>query len=383
MRILHVIADLNAGGAEMALYKLLSYLDLRDFPAQVVSLTGDEPLGDEIRALGVPVIGLGMKAGVPDPRLVTRVREQILRFRPDLVQTWMYHADFVGGIAAKLSGNPVVVWNIRHTLVRSSDVKRSTLFVARANAVLSRRIPARIICCANAALESHVALGYAREKMIVISNGFDLESFRPDPAARSEVRAMLGVDDSVPLIGMCGRFDPQKDHHNFLAAAGVLHTRLPNAQFVLWGKGMDRENPLLSAWIAEQGLDHVVHLLGFRTDSSRLHAALDVATLSAAYGEAFPNVVGEAMACAVPCVVTDVGDGAHIVGETGRSVPPGNPEALAAAWAELLSLPAAERRALGNEARNRIEDLFSLEKMGAAYAGLYRDIIGDADSPRS
>jgi glycosyltransferase involved in cell wall biosynthesis len=349
----------------------------------VVSLTGDAPLGDKIRALGVPVTGLGMKAGLPDPRLVTRVREQILRFRPDLVQTWMYHADLVGAIAAKLSGNPVVVWNIRHTLVHTSDVKRSTLFVARANAFLSRSIPACIICCADAALESHAAFGYAREKMIVIPNGFDLEAFRPDPVARGEVRAMLGVDDCIPLIGMCGRFDLQKDHHNFLAAAGVLRALLPDAQFVLWGKGVDRENPLLSTWIAEEGLAQAVHLLGFRTDSPRLNAALDVATLSAAYGEAFPNVVGEAMACAVPCVVTDVGDAATIVGETGRVVPAGNPEALAAAWADLISLPAAERGALGTEARERIERFFSLEKMGAAYAQLYRDIIGDADGADS
>jgi glycosyltransferase involved in cell wall biosynthesis len=383
MRILHLIADLSAGGAEMTLYRLLSYLDAREFPAEVVSLTGDAPLGEKIRALGVPVTGLEMKPGLPDPRLVTRVREQILRFRPDLIQTWMYHADLVGGIAAKLSGNPVVIWNIRHTLVRSSDVKRSTLFVARANAFLSRSIPARIICCADAALESHAALGYAREKMSVIPNGFDLEAFRPDPVARGEVRATLGVDDSIPLIGMCGRFDLQKDHHNFLAAAGLLRALLPDAQFVLWGKGVDLENPHLSAWIAEEGLGQAVHLLGFRTDSPRLNAALDVATLSAAYGEAFPNVVGEAMACAVPCVVTGVGDAAYIVGETGRVVPPGSPEALAAAWAELLSLPAAERKALGTAARKRVENLFSLEKMGAAYAQLYRDIIGDADGADS
>jgi glycosyltransferase involved in cell wall biosynthesis len=194
---------------------------------------------------------------------------------------------------------------------------------------------------------------------------------------------MLGVDDSIPLIGMCGRFDLQKDHHNFLAAAGLLRALLPDAQFVLWGKGVDLENPHLSAWIAEEGLGQAVHLLGFRTDSPRLNAALDVATLSAAYGEAFPNVVGEAMACAVPCVVTGVGDAAYIVGETGRAVPPGSPEALAAAWAELLSLPAAERKALGTAARKRVENLFSLEKMGAAYAQLYRDIIGDADGADS
>jgi glycosyltransferase involved in cell wall biosynthesis len=316
-----------------------------------------------------------MRAGRADPRLVTEVRKHILRFHPDLVQTWMYHADLVGGIAAKLSGGPPVVWNIRHTLRRSSEVKRRTLLVARANALLSRWIPEQIICCAEAALESHAALGYARRKMSVIPNGFDLSAFRPDPDDRAEIRAELGLDERTPVIGMCGRFDPQKDHDNFVRAAGILHRALPQAQFVLWGKGVDGENPLFTSWITAQGLEKFIHLLGFRTDSARLDAALDLATLSAAYGEAFPNVIGEAMACGVPCVVTTVGDSASIVGESGRAVPPGDPQALAKAWLDLLNLPRSERLELGQAARRRVAERYDIEKVARRYARLYQDII--------
>jgi len=380
MKVMHVITGLGTGGAQMALYRLLSRLDLQEFRSRVVSLADEEAeaIGDRIRALNVRVNTLGIRRGLPDPRLVTRLRTELLGFQPDLVQTWMYHADLVGGIAAKLAGSPPVVWNIRHSLARSSDVKRSTLLVAQANAAFSSWLPQRIVCCAAAALESHTALGYRREKMTVIPNGFDLEIFRPDKVARREVRTALGMEDDSPLIGMCARFDPQKDHHSFVRAAGALHRLFPFAHFILWGKGVDRDNPQLLDWIAAQGLGEYVHLLGLRGDTPRLNAALDIATLSAAYGEAFPNVIGEAMACGVPCVLTDVGDSAYIVGSTGRVVPPRHPEALASAWGEVLNLSREKRVELGWQARQRIADLFSLEKMASSYAELYRDLIGSA-----
>jgi glycosyltransferase involved in cell wall biosynthesis len=375
MKIAHVITDLAVGGAEMALYKLLSALDLQEFQSGVIALAGEETMGEKIRAMGVPVTALGSKRGIPDPRLLTRLRKELLRFQPDLVQTWMYHADLLGGLAAKLAGSPPVVWNIRHSLVHPRDVKRTTLLVARANSALSSWVPQRIVCCARAALESHAALGYARQKMIIIHNGFDLELFQPDQDARREVRASLGMQAETPLIGMCARFDPQKDHHSFVRAAGALHRLFPTAHYILWGKGVDRENPQLLEWIAEQDLGESVHLLGPRVDTPRLDAALDISTLSAAYGEAFPNVIGEAMACGVPCAVTDVGDSAYVVGSTGRIVPPGAPRALASAWADLLNLAPKQRFELGQRARQRVADYFGIAQMAKSYAALYRDII--------
>jgi glycosyltransferase involved in cell wall biosynthesis len=374
IRVAHVIAGLGVGGAEMSLLKLLTALDRDEFPAEVISLTGDAPLGERIRLLGIPVHALDLAPGRPDPRLVLRLAAQLRRSQPDLVQTWMYHADFIGGLAARLAGSPPVVWNVRHTFTNMDAFKPGTRLVVRLNAHLSRSLPARIVCNAEAGRASHAAIGYDAAKMVVIPNGFDLDAFRPDPQARRDVRRELGLGEGTPLVGLCARFHPDKDHHTFFRAAALLHARLPNVHFLLWGKGVDEGNPVISAWLDEGDLRGVARLLGPRDDLPRLAAALDVAALSSA-SEAFPTVVGEAMACEIPCAVTDVGDAADIVGETGRVVPPGDPAALAEAWQSLLALPAAERRALGQQARRRVLARFDLKQTAAAYARLYRDII--------
>jgi glycosyltransferase involved in cell wall biosynthesis len=374
IRVAHVIAGLGVGGAEMSLLKLLTALDRDEFPAEVISLTGDAPLGERIRLLGIPVHALDLAPGRPDPRLVLRLAAQLRRSQPDLVQTWMYHADFIGGLAARLAGSPPVVWNVRHTFTNMDAFKPGTRLVVRLNAHLSRSLPARIVCNAEAGRASHAAIGYDAAKMVVIPNGFDLDAFRPDPQARRDVRRELGLGEGTPLVGLCARFHPDKDHHTFFRAAALLHARLPDVHFLLWGKGVDEDNPAISAWLDEGDLRGVARLLGPRDDSPRLAAALDVAALSSA-SEAFPTVVGEAMACEIPCAVTDVGDAADIVGETGRVVPPGDPAALAEAWQSLLALPAAERRALGQQARQRVFARFDLKQTAAAYARLYRDII--------
>ena len=175
-------------------------------------------------------------------------------------------------------------------------------------------------------------MGYDSSRFEIIPNGFDLGQYKPDAAARAEVRKELSIEPDAPLIGMVARFDPQKDHRSFVAAAGALHARRPDVRFVLVGKDCDAQNAGLGRWIAEQpGLGNVMRLLGRRGDVARLTAAFDLATSTSAYGEAFPNVLGEAMACAVPCVATDVGESAHIIGDTGRIVERDRPEKIAAA----------------------------------------------------
>jgi glycosyltransferase involved in cell wall biosynthesis len=291
----------------------------------------------------------------------------------------MYHADFLGALAAQLAGNPPVVWNLRVTLADIHELKPATRLVVRANAWLSHSVPKRIVCCAEAARDHHAAIGYDQARMTVIPNGFDLGSFAPDLAARTRLRTSLGLPPETLLVGMAARFHPQKDHLNFIQAAALLHAEMPEVRFVLWGKDVDARNARLSGWVDEAGLHEVVHMLGLRPDAAELTAALDLATLTSAYGEAFPRVLGEAMACGVPCVSTDVGDASAILGETGRVVPARNPQALAQAWGMLLRLPPAERQALGAAGRKRVETSFRVEKMAAAYAGMYRDIIAAKD----
>ena len=374
-RILHIITGLQVGGAEMALYRLVSTLDRKLFHHTIISLTDDQPVGGLIREIGFPVISLGFHSGSFAPHIFLQVRNEIIKFKPDLVQTWMYHADLVGGIAAKLAGAYPVVWNIRHTINDKGSLKTSTYRIVKINAWLSHFIPTKIICNANTGKETHTTLGYAAHKLCVIENGFDTSRFTPDQASKENVCKEMGLPKGVCLIGMAARYNPQKDHANFIQAAALLFQKRQDVYFLLWGNHVDGTNPVLTGLIKSANLQERVLLLGLRMDTHRLFSALDIATLSSADGEAFPQVVGEAMASGIPCAVTDVGDAAFIVADTGRVVPPRDPEALAKAWDELLSLPVLERIALGKAARERIKSLFSLEKTARQYGQLYRDII--------
>ena len=372
--ITHIITGLNTGGAETMLYKLLSNIDRTKFEPMVLSLTDIGSIGKKIEKLGISVKALGMKRGVPDPRFVFRLAAILKKEKPDLVQTWMYHADLIGGLAAKLVRNIPVVWNIRHSNLDPEGNKKTTILTAKACAKLSKTIPKKIICCSEASFKVHSELGYKEEKMIVIPNGFDLDAFKPDAEARYSVRRALRIPEDAVIIGMVARFDPQKDHKNLINAAGVLCRSNKNIHFILCGNGITNNNKQLANWIQEHNLQVNFHLLGRRADVARITAAFDIAS-SSSYGEGFPNVVGEAMSCEVPCVVTNVGDSAYIVGNTGIVVPPKNPLAMAKAWEKLIKLPAEERKILSKLARKRIEDNFEINSVVNRYMELYNQLL--------
>jgi glycosyltransferase involved in cell wall biosynthesis len=292
----------------------------------------------------------------------------------------MYHANLVGALAARLAGNVPVVWGIHHSVLDPRVDKRRTMFVNRACALLSGKFPARIVFCSQAAVRIHKELGYHTKRLEVIPNGFDLEQVKPDPAARASVREELGVPAEALLIGMAARFHPYKDHRNFLRAAGQLRRKMPEVQFLLCGMNVDWQNAQLAAWIQEEGLRGCVHLLGARRDVSRLFAAMDIATTSSV-SEAFPIAIGEAMACGTPCVVTDVGDSALIVGDTGHVVPPGDPQALAQAWGRLIEAGPEMRCRLGMAARRRIQQHFALPSIVERYQAVYSELASAAPPP--
>lgn len=373
MKVLHLITGLAAGGAEMMLYKLLTHMDDKAFHNEVISLTDCGPISRNIEALGISVSALGMPRGIPSPQAVFALKRRIRQVRPDVIQTWMYHADLLGGIAARLAGVPVI-WNIRNAALERYAVKRSTLWTAKLCARLSRRLPARIVCCSESASRGHIAYGYTAEKIVVIPNGFVLGDYKPDAAARADVRRELGIPDEAPLIGLVARFDPAKDHANFIRATGLIQRSHPQAHYLLCGKEVTMENDVLTAQMTETGIRGNCHLLGLRRDVPRLTAALDIAVSSSA-SEAFPNVVGEAMACGVPCVVTDVGDSALLVGDTGRIVPPRDSRAMANAWRELLDMGDEGRQHLGTLARQRVETHFDIKEIALSYQRLYQEIM--------
>jgi glycosyltransferase involved in cell wall biosynthesis len=379
-RVLHLITGLGTGGAEMMLYKLLSRMDGAEFESEVVSLTDVGLVGERIRQLGVPVTPLGMRRGVPNPQYLPRLVHLLRASRPDLLQTWMYHANLAGGLAAKLAGGVPVVWNIQHGDVDARAMKALTLWTIRSCAPLSARLARRIVCCGELSRRVHAAMGYDERRMTVIPNGSDLSTFRPDDEARPSVRRELDVPPDAPLVGLIARFHPKKDHYNFIRAAAELHRARPDAYFVLCGDGVDADNRELAAWVAEAGISHRCRLLGTREDMPRLTAALDIATSASSYGEGFPNVLGEAMACEVPCVATDVGDSARMVGPVGRVVSPRTPTALAGAWRELLALSYGERRRIGRALRRRAAE-FGLPTVVSRYEKLYTDVLAERRLP--
>lgn len=375
MKILHVITGLATGGAETMLYKLVSNMERSRFDSVVVSLMDQGVLGADIVDAGVPLYCLGMRRGVPSPTALWRLRRVMREVRPDLVQGWMYHGNIGASVGAWGARARVpVLWNIRHSLYDLRKEKRLTALVIRAGAWLSYK-PVRILYNAHVSAAQHESLGYKPEKTQVIPNGFDCEQFLPSQEAREMLRAELNVPRDALLIGLIARYHPMKDHANFLRAAALVGRERDEVHFVLAGRGIDPGNAELTALIEDLDLAGHVHLLGERRETPVIFAALDIASTSSAWGEAFPLVIGEAMACGVPCVTTDVGDAAEVVGETGLVVRPQDPDALATAWRELAALDGDARTALGATARHRIVSQYSLGDMVRRYEELYTDLL--------
>jgi glycosyltransferase involved in cell wall biosynthesis len=370
LRLLHVITDLDTGGAEVMLARLLEKTDRDAFTHGVLSLTTVGPVGDAIRALGVPVAAVGLTR-LPRPAALAALIARVRTTRPHVIQTWLPHANLLGGLAGRLVRSTGVIWSIHQG---NPDPSRHPLseYAARATARLSAWVPDRIVCCAEVSRRVHIARGYRESKIVLIPNGFDLDVFRPDSAARHGVRAELGIAGDALLVGHMTRFHPHKDIVTFLRAAA----RVPGVQVMICGEGMHADNPALAALIQETALAGRVHLLGRRVDVPRIYAALDV-YCSSSYTEAFPLVVGEAMASGVPCVVTDAGDSALMVGDTGRVVPPRDPLALAAALDALLALGVDERARLGRAARAHIARHYALGEVTQRYQRLYCEVAAE------
>lgn len=333
LNVLHVITGLGDGGAEAVLYRLVTH-DSED-NHHVISLSGEGKYGDLLRQHGVNVVALCMPRGRLTLSGCLRLWRYMRNCHPDLVQTWMYHSDLLGGIFARLTGLPVV-WGIHNTLLVPGRSSRSTIFVAQLCSGIFRRIPQKIIACAQSAAEVHNKLGYDGQRMVVIPNGYELFQFMPKAELRYKLRTEWGISNDVPIVGMVARFDPYKDHANLFAALGILKRKIGNFKLVLVGVGIDCKNSELKKYISLAGLGEDTYLLGQRNDIPAVMNAIDVHVLSST-AEAFPNVLAEAMACGTPCVSTDVGDAKLIIGDTGIIVEAQNAPALSDAIGELLS----------------------------------------------
>lgn len=373
-RIVHLITGLGTGGAEMMLLKLLSRMCHKQFESTVISLSDRGTLGERFEALGISVHTIGMKPSKASLTCVWGLLKAVRKLKPDMIQGWMYHGNVAALLSAACSPDrPPVIWNIRQSPYSLDYEKKSTAAIIRAGCYLSK-FPQRIIYNSKTSAEEHESMGYQANKRVLIPNGFETDIFKPSMEARVAVRRELNIPNDCLVIGLIGRYHPIKGHTNFIEAAAIQIRRRPSTHFIMAGAQINENNKTLQQHISDLNLLSRVHLLDERSDIPRITAALDISS-SSSYAEGFPNVMGEAMACGVPCVVTNVGDSAWIVGDTGKVVPPHDAQALAKAWMELGDMCAEKRTILGHRARQRILDNFSLDAIVRSYEQLYLYVL--------
>lgn len=369
--IIHIVTGLSRGGAENALYRLLSQ-EADPADVQVVSLTDEGLIGSRLRAMGISVTCLCLNSRLPSPIKFLRLVRQLRQWRPQLVQTWMYHADLVGGLAGWIAGIPVC-WGVRNSNLSAENIKITTRLVAHMCALVSRWVPSRIISCSQRAVEVHRTFGYAAP-FAVVANGLDVSAWRPRPELRDSVRKRLGIPEGAFIFAHAGRADPQKDHHGLAQAFNAVRAECPNVWLLLCGDGLSRDKPYFEALPFTPEARRQVLACGARDDLPDLWQGADTFVLSS-LGEAFPNVVAEAMSCGLPCIVTDVGDAAEIVGETGIVVPARDACRLAQAMLNMRHMPTLDRLRLGCAARERIQIRFTLEKMATGFRQVWNEVL--------
>lgn len=367
LRAMHVITALNVGGAERMLKKVATGLDPADI--DIVSMVEPGVTGQRLRSLGYDVETLGMARGVPSLAALKKLRRLIVERRPDAVYGWMHHAYLASTLARfGLKDAPPLLWNVRHSLTDISHEPFQTRAILQVCARLST-IPAAIVYNSHVARKQYAALGFSDARALVIPNGFDIQKFRPDPAARLRLASVFGISGDDPVIAMVARLHPMKSQETLITAFRTALDCGVRARLLLVGEGMDAPPPSIRELIATLP-EGSVTLASHRTDPESWLPGVDIFALSSRWGEAFPNVLGEAMAGGVPCVATDVGDSAIIIGDTGAIAPPGDASAFAESLLRLLRLSPERRRELGAAARNRIAERYALDAIRARYAGL-------------
>ena len=375
MKIVYLTTGLNMGGAEVMLYNLLSHIDRDRFEPTVISLMDKGVFGEQIEQLGIPVHSAGMLVGKPSVSSIKKVVDLIKQAQPDLIQGWMYHGNLAAQFFNFVSGKKTpVLWSIHHSLHDLPSEKPLTQGIIRFGSWSSKYV-SKVAYVSEKSKGQHQKLGYSEKNGCIIPNGFDISKFQPSQEIRQKFRQELGISDDTFLIGSLARYHPMKDHANLLRAAKILLEQSPQTKFVLVGTNVDRENSALTDLIEELGIGESIYLLGQRRDVPQITPALDLLTSSSAFGEAFPLVIGEAMACGVPCVVTDIGDSGWIVGDTGRAVPPKNPKALAQAWQEAIDLDPVAKAEKSSAARKRIIENFALDSIVSKYENIYQSVV--------
>lgn len=367
MRVLHIITGLNKGGAETLLCNLCQFD--KEHAHTIISLSNVKDSQSLSSMHNFSLYSLNFPTGKVRVLGLLKLYKLIKKINPDAIQTWLIHADLIGGIAARFAGIKNIFWGVHHTILLPGKVKFSTIFILKCNAFLSNFVPKKIIYCAEKSRLIQESIGFNKSKGLVIQNGYNIKNFSQNDILRKDFRNEQGCSDNNFLIGHVGSYHPLKDQSSLIDALAFLNKKGFEYSAVLVGKNLDNNNHDLVSKIRENGLTDRIILLGERNDIPSVMNGIDLFVLSS-LSEAFPNVLNEAMACGTPCVTTNVGDASLIVDNTGWVVSPKDPKAIADAVLEAAdekqsdSFTWIKRK---NDCRQRIANHFTLEKMLKKY----------------
>ena len=368
MKIVHIIIGLNVGGAELMLKRLVESIHA-DHEVAVISLTDEGVLGKSFSKIGVDFYCLGLHSIFSAPHVFLAIRKILGDLSPDVVQTWMYHSDFIGGLAAKSLGIDNIYWNVRNTYLSGRGV--ANYIFRKVCALLSRFIPKKIVYVSYSARDEHGLAGYCREKSVVIGNGFDLDLFSYKADARPMYRDNWGLSDDDFVVCSIGRFDEAKDHITFVKAVKEVRKRSADVVAVMVGKGIPHNEGILREISEDKG---GFILLDSRNDIPFLLSACDLFCLHS-ITEGFPNVLGEAMSVGLPCVSTRAGDAELILGSSEYVCDIGDYSGLAEKINYIKNLPEEDRAGIGCRNKQRVEDNYSLSSVVEKYVQLYEGQI--------
>ena len=374
MKIIHIITSLLDGGAEGVLFRLCCKDKINQH--LVVSLRDKGKYGKLLSKSGIKVYTLNMMPGRFSFLALYKLIRIIKSEKVNLVQTWLYHADFFGGIAARLAGIKNLIWNIRHSNFDKNYPNKNLLILVKLLAKLSFFLPKKMIFCSKNSIKIHKKIGYQSKKIDYVPNGYDLHKFRIFNLKQINLTKKFKRKKEIPLLGCVARFHPQKDHENLLRALKIVKQKKIPFECILVGHKINKKNKKLINMIKKFNLKDEVILLGPQKNIDKVMNLIDIHISASEYGEAFPNVVAEAMASGTPCVVTNVGDSSLIVGKTGWIVRPSNSKELA------INIEKAIKKSRSKNwkyfcltARNRIVNKFSLKKMINNYNKIWHQTL--------
>jgi glycosyltransferase involved in cell wall biosynthesis len=374
MKIVHIITGLGDGGAEHTLFKICKY-DSKNKHI-VISFKKYGKYSSLLNKLGIEVYCLN--ANFFSIHKFFFLIKLLQSLKPDIVQTWLVHADLIGSIAARLAGIKKILWNVRYSNIDIDKSKLTTVLIIKILAKLSYIIPETIVIVSKKAKKIYESKGYDKRKLKFIPNGYDLSTLKVSKSQKIYFQKKIKIKKQIPLIGYVARYDPLKDHLNLLNALSLIRLKGKDFFCILVGSNINK-NKILINEIKKLKLDNYISLLGPVNNVSKIMNLLDIHVQSSA-SEGFPNVVAEAMAHKTPCVVTNVGDSSYIVGQTGWVVPSNNSVKLAKAIEKAFNEMGTKNwNKKCNVARIRIKQKFSLSKMIKSYNKVWINVYKKND----